>query len=133
MGRSVAFIIPFLFSWLMGVPVFAETTNHEKDASGIRQPVSEQFLRDNLPNRELALSSAQGIFVFGDETSFPQTVRNLTTRGRICFAGKFPFCLFKNTQTPAVQHIPFLSACFFHMSGLFEAGRYLYAIHRMRI
>ena len=101
--------------------------------SEILQPDSEDYSVDQLPNKDLLLTSAQNLVSFGEDGGIIMSVRAHHSDERSHSAKKMPFKLIKNGKNIDGHHHPFIIADLTTVSGVLSKVRYLFVIKRLRI
>lgn len=111
----------------------SDCSHAEKLASEILQPSSEDFTTDQLPNKDLLLTSAQNLVSFGEEGGIIMSVRAHQNNERSHSAKKTPFRLVKNGKNIDGHRHPFIIMDLTSESGVLSKIRYLFVIKRLRI
>ncbi len=111
----------------------SERSTPNKAPSDITQPYSEKITSDQLPNKDLLLSSAQSLVCLGEEGGTPIHVYTQHSNFRPISHFKSAYRLIKNGKVIDGLHHPFVIADITSFSGTLSADRYLYAIRRIRI
>ena len=104
-----------------------------ENSSEILQIPSENPVQDQLPNKELLLSSAQNLVTIGEEGGTISVVRIQHQDERNHSAKKTPFRIIKNGKSIDGHRHPFLLADLSVLSGILSKDRYLLAIQILRI
>ncbi|MBQ7489304.1 MAG: hypothetical protein IJT51_02150 [Bacteroidales bacterium] len=99
----------------------------------ISEPLSDKFSTDNLPNREMSLTSAQCLHLTGEENWLPLSVRTHNPCGRSNGLSRIVSKMIKNGKTIDLNGFAFHQNKFCLFSSLLSAERYLYAIRCLRI
>jgi len=121
-------ILPLFFGTVADVP-----QPREKDRTdALTQPASESQIWDNLPNKELLLSSAQCLICIGDESGATSTVRT-QHGGNTNHVTKTPFRYIHDGKMTDIHHHPFFRTVMRQLSGVFSSDRYLFSVRRLRI
>lgn len=111
----------------------AEAQGRVENSSEILQIPSENPVQDQLPNKELLLSSAQNLVTIGEEGGTVSVVRIQHQDERNHSAKKTPFRIIKNGKSIDGHRHPFLLADLSVLSGILSKDRYLLAIQILRI
>ena len=123
--RHLIGIFSVLWALLLGgVSDGVRPDPHSDEHSAIAQPLSERFTADDLPNRDLLLSSAQSLLTAGEEEGSAPNVRPVPSNNR------------PHNLSPTGNHIlrrPYRTVGDKGKSGTFAADRYLFALRRIRI
>ena len=104
-----------------------------ENSSEILQIPSENPIQDQLPNKELLLSSAQNLVTIGEEGGTVSVVRIQHQDERNHSAKKTPFRIIKNGKSIDGHRHPFLLADLSVLSGILSKDRYLLAMQILRI
>lgn len=132
--RYFIYILSFLL--LMICPSkgqVAEKRGCVEKSSEVLQIPSENPIQDQLPNKELLLTSAQNLVTIGEEGGVISIVRIQHQDERNHSAKKTPFRIIKNGKNIDFHRHPFLLADLSVLSGILSKERYLLAIQILRI
>lgn len=106
---------------------------HTDGRSVVAQPVSERLSADNLPNKDLLLSSAQSLLSVGEEESAAPNVRPHSANSRTNSFSHSHFHILRNGKVVRILRHPYRTVCDKGCAGTFSAERYLFALRRIRI
>ena len=111
----------------------SDYTHTREIVSEILQPYSEDYSADQLPNKDLLLTSAQNLVTFAEESDITMSVRAHQSNERTHSAKKTPFKLIKNGKNIDGHRHPFIITDLTSESGVLSKIRYLFVIKRLRI
>lgn len=106
---------------------------HTDGRSAVAQPVSERLSADDLPNRDLLLSSAQSLLTAGEEEGSAPNVRPHPSNNRPNNLSQASTHIIRNGKVIHLIRHPYRSVCDKGRSGSFAVERYLFALRRIRI
>ena len=106
---------------------------HTDGRSVVAQPVSERLSADNLPNKDLLLSSAQSLLSVGEEESAAPNVRPVPSNNRPHNLSPTGNHILRNGKVVHILRRPYRTVGDKGKSGTFAADRYLFALRRIRI
>ncbi len=106
---------------------------HADERSAVTQPVSERIAADNLPNKDLLLSSAQSLLAAGEEEGAAPNVRPIPSSNRLHNFSHSSIHILRNGKVVHILRRPYRTVCDKGKSGTFAADRYLFALRRIRI
>lgn len=104
-----------------------------KYVTEISQPDDKDFTADQLPNKELILSSVQTSVTIGEESGTTAIGGRHHSDGRYHSAKKTPFKFIKNGKIVDEHLHPFFQNEILVASGIFSKDRYLFLIRKLRI
>lgn len=106
---------------------------HTDGRSAVAQPASERLINDNLPNKDLLLSSAQSLLTAGEEESAAPNVRQHSANSRTSSLSHSHFHILRNGKEVHIFRPPYPTVRNKGYAGAFSADRYLVALRRIRI
>ncbi|MBQ3751439.1 MAG: hypothetical protein II865_09085 [Bacteroidales bacterium] len=118
---------------LCGVSEGVCSDPHTDGRSAVAQPASERLINDNLPNKDLLLSSAQSLLTAGEEESAAPNVRQHSANSRTNSFSHSHFHILRNGKVVRILRHPYRTVCDKGCAGTFSAERYLFALRRIRI
>lgn len=101
--------------------------------STVAQPASERLTADNLPNKDLLLSSAQSLLTVGEEEGAAPNVRPHSSNSRTNNLSHSHFQVVRNGKVIHIFQHPYPTVRNKGFAGTFSADRYLVALRRIRI
>ena len=110
-----------------------ESDSTQRNVSTISQPKSDKITFNDLPNKDLSLTSAQSVLGWGEETGISLSVRNHTSGSHTQPSVKKPLRIFKDGKSIDIRQFPSLKDLPDGISGALSVERYLYTIRRIRI
>ena len=129
--RQLLYILILLVSACFSPNVRSDST--QQNASTISQSTSEKISYNDLPNKELSLTSAQSVLGMSEETGISLNVRNHPSGSRTQSSVKNPLRIIKDGKTIDIRQFPSLRDLPCGLSGALSVERYLYTIRRIRI
>ncbi len=129
--RQLLNILIFLLLAISSSNIESDST--QRCASTISQPTSDKISFNDLPNKELSLTSAQSVIGMSEETGISLSVRNYQSGSRTQSSVKNPLRIVKDGKTVDIRHFPNLNDLPGGVSGAHSVERYLYTIRRIRI
>lgn len=131
--RLYRYIAIFLLTLLCGTHIATMSQPCNTNDATVSKPLSEQWTSDNLPNKELSLTSAQYITHFSEQNGISFQLRTHQSGGNSQAKSKSPFLLIKGGKTVDTRQHPFITTSILHLAGIYTADRYLYALRRIRV
>ena len=129
--RQLLYILILLISASFSSNVRSDST--QRNTSTISPPASEKISFNDLPNKELSLTSAQSVLGMSEETGISLSVRNYQSGSRTQSSVKNPLRIIKDGKTIDIRQFPSLRDLPSGISGTHSVERYLYTIRRIRI
>ena len=105
----------------------------DSDASTVSQTLPERSSAEQLPNKELLLSSAQNLLSLSEEGGVCPLVPVQQSNSRTHVSSKSPFLLIHNGKILDVRTCFLLSISHSNTSGSLSHSRYLYTLRKIRI
>ena len=132
--RHLIGIFSVLWALLLGgVSDGVRPSPHTDGRCAVAQPVSERLSADNLPNKDLLLSSAQSLLTAGEEGGAAPNVRPHSTNSRTNSFSHNHFHILRNGKVIRILRHPYRTVHDKGCAGTFSADRYLFALRRIRI
>ena len=132
--RHLIGIFSVLWALLLGgVSDGVRPDPHSDEHSAIAQPLSERFTADDLPNRDLLLSSAQSLLAAGEEEGAAPNVRPVPSNNRPHNLSPTGNHILRNGKVVHILRRPYRTVGDKGKSGTFAADRYLFVLRRIRI
>lgn len=132
--RHLIGIFSVLWALLLGgVPGDVRPDPHTDRQSAVAQPASERLTADNLPNKDLLLSSAQSLLTAGKEEGAAPNVRPVPSNNRPHNLSPTGNHILRNGKVVHILRRPYRTVGDKGKSGTFAADRYLFALRRIRI
>ena len=133
MGHLIG-IFSVLWALLLGgVSESAFPDPHADGHSAVTLPASERITADNLPNKDMLLSSAQLLLTAGEEEESAPNVRPHPSNNRPNSLNKTDAHIVRNGKVLHLFRHLIHTTCDRGNSGAFAADRYLFALRRIRI
>ena len=128
--RLIISILSLVLALLFGdTPVVC---NHSTVSPRVSQPNSKRLTADNLPNKDMLLSSAQSLLT-AEEGGISLYVRTQHSGGRTHVASKNTIVAEQEGSTNNLHPNLFLTQFSNGISGFASSKRYLFSIRRLRI
>ena len=132
--RHLIGIFSVLWTLLLGgVSDEVRSVQHTDGSSTVTQPASERLTADNLPNKDLLLSSAQSLLTVGEEEGAAPNVRPHSSNSRTNNLSYSNFHIFRNGKVVHILRHPYPTVHDKGFAGTFSADRYFIALRRIRI
>ena len=132
--RHLIGIFSVLWALLLGgVSDEVRSVQHTDGSSTVTQPASERLTADNLPNKDLLLSSAQSLLTVGEEEGAAPNVRPHSSNSRTNNLSHSHFQVVRNGKVIHIFQHPYPTVRNKGFAGTFSADRYLVALRRIRI